>query len=156
MNMIPGLSQMMPKGSDQESEVRIKRCMTIMDSMNNQELDSTDLKLFTESRILRIARGSGTHPMQVQELFAMFKPFKEALDKMSAMTGKGKGLRGPPNMKQLQNMMNPQMLQQMGGPAALQNMMKQMQNMGLGKNFDPSKIDMSKLDMSKLFGGMKM
>ncbi len=155
--MIPGLSQMLPKGSDQQSEERIKRCMTIMDSMSESELDSTDLKIFTESRIIRIARGSGTHPLHVQELFAMFKPFKEALDKMSALTGKGKGLRGPPNMKQLQSMINPQMLQQMGGPGALQNMMKQMQSMGLGgKNFDPSKLDMSKLDMSKLFGGMKM
>jgi signal recognition particle subunit SRP54 len=160
MNMIPGLSQMMPKGSDQQSEDRIRRCMTIMDSMNDEELDATDLKIFTDSRIVRIARGSGTHPVHVQELFAMFKPFKDVLDKMSAMTGKGgKGLRGgPPNMKQLQNMINPQMLQQMGGPGALQNMMKQMQSMGLGggKNFDPSKIDMSKFDMSKLFGGMKM
>lgn len=156
MNMIPGLSQMMPKGSEQQSEARIKRSMTIMDSMTEQELDSTDLKIFSESRIRRIARGAGVHPLHVQELFAMFKPFKDALDKITAVTGKGGRGRGPPNMRQLQQMMNPAMLKQMGGPAAVQNMMKQFQSMGLGGpggKFDPSKMDLSKLDMSKLFGG---
>ena len=47
----------------------MKRFMTIMDSMTNKELDSEDPKIFAAPpRILRIARGSGSHPMQVQEL----------------------------------------------------------------------------------------
>ena len=43
--------------------------MTIMDSMTNKELDSSNPKLLTEnSRIMRIARGSGRHPQEVVEL----------------------------------------------------------------------------------------
>eukprot|EP00475_Leptophrys_vorax_P018660 TRINITY_DN2554_c0_g1_i1.p1 TRINITY_DN2554_c0_g1~~TRINITY_DN2554_c0_g1_i1.p1 ORF type:complete len:509 (-),score=173.49 TRINITY_DN2554_c0_g1_i1:37-1563(-) len=157
MGMIPGLSQMMPKGSEQQSEERIKRSMTIMDSMTDQELDATDLKIFNESRIRRIARGSGVHPLHVQELFAMFKPFKDALDKISALSKKPKGPRGQPSMRDLSSMMNPEMLKQMGGPAGLQSMMKQFEKMGMGpggRNFDPSKMDLSKMDMSKMFGAL--
>jgi signal recognition particle subunit SRP54 len=155
MGMIPGLSQMMPKGSEAQSEDRIKRSMTIMDSMTDEELDATDLKIFNESRIRRIARGSGVHPLHVQELFAMFKPFKDALDKITQFTKKGKGRGGPPNMRDLSSMMNPAMLKQMGGPAGLQSMMRQFQSMGINpnsRNFDPSKVDLSKIDMSKMFG----
>jgi signal recognition particle subunit SRP54 len=39
-SMIPGLSSIMPPGREQESADRIKRCMTIMDSMNDQGLAS--------------------------------------------------------------------------------------------------------------------
>ena len=46
--------------------VRIKKWMTMMDSMNDAELDET--KMLAPSRILRIARGSGHHPHEVIEL----------------------------------------------------------------------------------------
>lgn len=61
--MIPGFSQdFMTKGSEQESMARLKRLMTIMDSMNDGELDSRDgAKLFSKQtgRITRVAQGSG-------------------------------------------------------------------------------------------------
>lgn len=34
--MIPGLSELMSKGGEQESGLRLKRLMTIMDSMSNE------------------------------------------------------------------------------------------------------------------------
>lgn len=61
--MIPGFSQdFMPKGSEQESSARVKKLMTIMDSMNDGELDSREgAKLFSKQtgRITRVAQGSG-------------------------------------------------------------------------------------------------
>jgi signal recognition particle GTPase len=47
MGMIPGMAEMMPPGSEQEGMRRFKRMMTIMDSMNNDELDS-DGKILTQ------------------------------------------------------------------------------------------------------------
>lgn len=61
--MIPGFSQdFMSKGSEQESMARLKRLMTIMDSMNDGELDNRDgAKLFSKQngRVTRVAQGAG-------------------------------------------------------------------------------------------------
>jgi len=57
------------QGKEKESAARIKKFMTMMDSMTDKELDSSDIKLWqTESRIMRIARGAGVHPNYVGEL----------------------------------------------------------------------------------------
>lgn len=62
------------QGKEKESAARIKKFMTMMDSMNNKELDSPDPKLWQqESRIMRIARGAGVHPNYVGELIG--RPF---------------------------------------------------------------------------------
>jgi len=46
MGMIPGFSNaLMPPGHEKESQGKIKRFMTIMDSMTDKELDSVDPKL---------------------------------------------------------------------------------------------------------------
>lgn len=59
----------MVQGKEKESAARIKKFMTIMDSMTNKELDCPNPKVFQEeSRIMRLARGSGCHPYHVQEL----------------------------------------------------------------------------------------
>lgn len=61
--MIPGFNQdFMTKGSEQESVARLKRLMTIMDSMSDNELDSRDgAKLFSKQggRVIRVAQGAG-------------------------------------------------------------------------------------------------
>lgn len=52
----------MSKGSEQESMARLKRLMTIMDSMNDGELDNRDgAKLFSKQggRVTRVAQGAG-------------------------------------------------------------------------------------------------
>ena len=62
MGIIPRFSQdFLAKGSKQESMARLKRLMTIMESMNDGELDNRDgAKLFTkQTRITRVAQGSG-------------------------------------------------------------------------------------------------
>jgi len=63
--MIPGLSSnLIPKGQEKEATARIKRFLFMMDSMTKDELDSVvEIK---PSRIIRIATGSGTHPMEVK------------------------------------------------------------------------------------------
>ncbi|MFS7923348.1 putative signal-recognition-particle GTPase [Helianthus anomalus] len=43
--------------------------MTMMDSMTDEELDSTNPKLMNESRMTRIARGSGRQVREVVEMF---------------------------------------------------------------------------------------
>lgn len=49
MSMIPGFSNaIMQPGSEKESQAKIKRFMTIMDSMTDKELDSTSTKIFSE------------------------------------------------------------------------------------------------------------
>lgn len=69
MSMIPGFSNMMGKNTEEESVKRIKRFMTIMDSMTAQELDS-DNKIFNTqpSRVTRIAMGAGVSVRAVTEV----------------------------------------------------------------------------------------
>jgi signal recognition particle subunit SRP54 len=71
MSMIPGFSNMMGKNTEEESVKRIKRFMTIMDSMTAQELDS-DNKIFNTqpSRITRIAMGAGVSVRAVHEVMS--------------------------------------------------------------------------------------
>lgn len=59
--MIPNFSNaMFPKGHDEASQNKIRGFMTIMDSMTEKELDSTNLKIFqSESRLRRLCKGSG-------------------------------------------------------------------------------------------------
>lgn len=136
MSMIPGLSNMMmPPGHEKESQARMKKYMTIMDSMTDKELDSTSTKIFSEeSRIMRWARGSGTSPQEVQSLLEEYKRLSKAFTTTMKGMKLPKNLKGdmnPRNMQQsiaqMSKMLPPNMLKMMGGPNALQNMMKQME-----------------------------
>lgn len=50
----------MLQGHEQESQARLKRFLTMMDSMTDAELDTNNLKMLQEqSRIIRVAKGSG-------------------------------------------------------------------------------------------------
>nr|GEU59930.1 signal recognition particle 54 kDa protein 2 [Tanacetum cinerariifolium] len=59
-SILPGFNaELMPKGQEKESQekesqAKIKRYMTMMDSMTNEELDSTNPKLMNESRIMLV------------------------------------------------------------------------------------------------------
>ena len=61
MSMIPGFNaNFMGAGGDKQSAMMVKRYITIIESMTDKELDSTNIKIFSEhSRIMRLARGSG-------------------------------------------------------------------------------------------------
>merc|ERR1712160_230405 len=110
--------------------------MTIMDSMAEQELDSFEgHKLFKndEARLMRVARGAGASPRDVLELIDQYQKFAKMVKKMGGM-GLIKNGDLPKNMNdrqtndvtmQMAKMMDPRVLQQMGGMGSLQNMMKQ-------------------------------
>jgi signal recognition particle subunit SRP54 len=131
MSMLPGnLGQLMGNGNDAEGAARIKRFMVIMDSMNSDELDG--------SRLFRIARGSGTSPIEVDMLLKAHKQFEKMFSKMGK-SGLMKGSdahmmqqlnRNPAAMmQQLQRSMDPRMLAQVGGASGMMEMMKQMGKM---------------------------
>ncbi|ERN18995.1 hypothetical protein AMTRI_Chr10g233550 [Amborella trichopoda] len=142
-SMIPGFNaEFMPKGREKESQARIKRFMTMMDSMTNEELDSSNPKLFNESRIMRIARGSGRSVGEVIEMLEEYKRLAKLWSKMKGLKIPKKGemsaLSRNMNAQHMSKVLPPQMLKQIGGMGGLQNLMKQM---GGSK------------DLSSMFGG---
>merc|ERR1719272_2456316 len=71
MQMIPGMSQMMPKGAEKEGVKRIKQFMVMMDSLTDDELDSN--VQMTEPRRWRVAKGSGSSHAEVTQLLDEYK-----------------------------------------------------------------------------------
>ncbi|GMS96308.1 hypothetical protein PENTCL1PPCAC_18483 [Pristionchus entomophagus] len=149
MSMIPGFGpEFMTKGNEQESVNRLKRLMTIMDSMSDAELDhpkASDLFTKEPTRVVRVARGSGCSQHDVKELLSQYKKFSDMVKKMGSMKGLFNSKTGDINPKnvnpakmaqlnqQMAKMMDPRILQQMGGMGGLQNMMKQLQSASGGK-----------------------
>jgi signal recognition particle subunit SRP54 len=142
MGMMPGMPDyLIPKGGDQEATGRLKKFMYMMDSMTNAELDGkVDLSKRDDpniqSRVRRIAAGSGTHIQEVLMLLQVHKQFEGMVGKNKAFFGKGAQarqqqmaaqIRKNPNLiQQRLNQMDPRMLQQMGGRDAVAAMMQQM------------------------------
>ena len=82
--MIPGMNaNLIPKGREKEGVARIKRFLCMMDSMNDKELDG-QVK-FNDSRIKRVARGSGTSIAEVNQLLEEHKKFQKMVEKMGKM-----------------------------------------------------------------------
>ncbi|KAL6559808.1 hypothetical protein OROGR_004925 [Orobanche gracilis] len=130
-SMLPGFSQeLMPKGREKESQTKIKRYMTMMDSMTNEELDSTNLKLMNESRVMRIARGSGRPLRDVMEMLEEYKRLAKIWSKMKGLKISKNGEINPgmltKNAQQMGKAFPPDMLKKIGGMGGLQNLMKQM------------------------------
>ncbi len=75
--MIPGFSSKLSSDDMQLSQERMNRFKIIMDSMTEAELEEP--KLIKSSRILRIARGSGTTPKDVRELLKQYNMSKKAI-----------------------------------------------------------------------------
>ncbi|CAD5219292.1 unnamed protein product [Bursaphelenchus okinawaensis] len=144
MSMIPGFGpDFMTKGNEQESSHRLKRLMTIMDSMADSELDhpkANDIFSKEPSRVTRVARGSGTAEGEVKELLSQYKKFAAMVKKMGSVKGLFKNGNMNPNKinpmqmqklnQQMAKMMDPRVLQQMGGMGGLQNMIKQLGGSG--------------------------
>ena len=132
MNMIPGMSNLMPEGSEKEASKKMKKYLCIMDSMTDGELDGK--QKVDESRMKRIARGSGALLIEVQLLLAEYKNFQKIVGKMGGLV-KGGGnelteMQRNPNqfMSKLSGMLPQNLLQQMGGTGNIMNMMKEFQN----------------------------
>eukprot|EP00639_Heterosigma_akashiwo_P027973 CAMPEP_0194675366 /NCGR_PEP_ID=MMETSP0295-20121207/8216_1 /TAXON_ID=39354 /ORGANISM="Heterosigma akashiwo, Strain CCMP2393" /LENGTH=536 /DNA_ID=CAMNT_0039559689 /DNA_START=34 /DNA_END=1644 /DNA_ORIENTATION=+ len=153
LGMMPGIPQWMAQaGKDQETGNRFKRFMYMMDSMTDKELDG--VVELCDSRILRIARGSGTHPTEVRALLACHRSFEGMVGQfgkaglMGALGGGPGGgggggasaaqqrqmaqmMKDPKKLAQLQRNMDPALLKQMGGVEGMQNAMKMMQGGGM-------------------------
>ncbi|KAF0755296.1 signal recognition particle 54 kDa protein [Aphis craccivora] len=140
MGMIPGFSQdFLSKGSEIESMARLKKLMTIMDSMNDGELDHRDgAKLFTKQpgRIIRVSQGAGVTEREVRELISQYTKFAGVVKKMGGIKGLFKSGDMSKNVnpsqmaklnQQITKMMDPRVLQQIGGMPGLQNVMRQLQ-----------------------------
>ncbi len=86
LESIPGFGLGMPKGLDiGKEEERMKRWTYIIDSMTKEERRNPDI--INESRIKRIARGSGTSEEEVRELLRAYQQSKKA-----AKLLKGRGI----------------------------------------------------------------
>lgn len=140
MEMIPGMSGLAGtagKDGDQTS----KAFINMMDSMTPAELDEDKVKKsMTPSRMHRIARGSGYSVLGVQNLITGFFKFEEMVKRMgkvnfkSMTQGQGGGLASnrvnAQQMGQIAKMINPSILQQIGGMGGLQNMLRQLSGNG--------------------------
>lgn len=141
LSMIPGFGADLLKGaSEAESMSRLKRLMTIMDSMSDSELDSKEgSKLFSKqpTRVVRVAQGSGVRVREVQELLVQYNKFAGVVKKMGGVKGLFKSgdisRNVNPNQmaklnQQMAKMIEPNMLAKMGGTSGLQNILKQIQS----------------------------
>jgi len=75
--MIPGFAGKVSEKDMEASQERLKKWKVIMDSMTEDELD--DPKTIKSSRVIRIARGSGTTPKDVRELLKQYNNSKKAI-----------------------------------------------------------------------------
>lgn len=137
MSMIPGMEAMMGgnKINQEEGTKRLKKFIYMMDSMTDKELDG--IVTLSESRQMRIVKGSGCQENDMMMLMRSHKQFSTYFGKMgkSGMLGhdpKAANRMGRnPNqmMQQMAKNMDPKMMQQMGGTQGMMQMMKKMQNM---------------------------
>ncbi|MDH4123856.1 MAG: signal recognition particle protein Srp19, partial [Thermoplasmata archaeon] len=77
MQMIPGFSGKVSEKDMEVSQERLKKFRIIMDSMTEAELE--DPKMIKSSRVLRIAKGSGTSPKDVRGLLKQYNMSKKAI-----------------------------------------------------------------------------
>ncbi|AMD18797.1 HBL105Cp [Eremothecium sinecaudum] len=130
-NMIPGMGNMLSEFSEEETSRKMKKMVYVFDSMTKEELES-DGRLLIENptRLIRIARGSGTSVLEVEMILMqqqMMARVAQGAKQMGGLPGvPGQNAGGMPKL-------TPQMMQQ------AQQRMKQ--NPGMMKN------------MMNMFGG---
>ncbi|KAF6159552.1 hypothetical protein GIB67_032323 [Kingdonia uniflora] len=89
ISILPGINlELMPKGREKESQAKIKRYMTMMDSITNEELDSSSPKIMNNLRIIQIVRGTGPPLRDVMEMLEEYKH-------LAMIWGKMEGLKMP-------------------------------------------------------------
>lgn len=127
--MLPGgIGEMMNQVGEEETSNRFKRMICIMDSMTKKELES-DGSLFIDqpSRIVRVARGSGTSVTEVEAVLLQRNMFARM-----AQSTKSMQQNLPPGMAEKMN--QPQfkkaMEQMQSNPDMMENMQKMMGGMG--------------------------
>ncbi|KAJ1261598.1 hypothetical protein BS78_09G042400 [Paspalum vaginatum] len=123
MSMIPGLGAqlMMEKGKEREGQAKMKRYMTIMDSMTDEELDGTSPKLMNRSRIARVAWGSGRLVADVVAMLEEHKRIAKVWSKLP-MSKRLMNTNSHGSIKSIAGVIPPNLLRMMGGPQSLQNL----------------------------------
>lgn len=107
LKMLPGMGGMMKQLGDlSPAENEMKRMRVIIDSMTKEERDNYRLITQKDSRLKRIARGSGNTEAAVKDFIAKFKQMEQM---MGMMSGLMKG--GMPNLPGMGGM---------GGPGGMQ------------------------------------
>ena len=76
-SLLPGLGDRLGDQDIEATQARLERFRVIMDSMTEEELENP--KLIKSSRVMRIARGSGTTPRQVRELLKQYNMSRKAV-----------------------------------------------------------------------------
>ena len=98
LKMIPGMGGMLRQIGDlSPAEAEMKRMKIIISSMTKQERQ--DYKIIKESRMKRIATGSGCTEQAVKDFLGKFKQMEQMMGGMSAMMNGG-GFPGMPGMGQ--------------------------------------------------------
>jgi len=77
LKMLPGFSYNIPEEAMEITEDRLKKWPVIIQSMTHEERESP--KIFTASRIRRVARGSGTSEKEVKELLKQYSMMKKMI-----------------------------------------------------------------------------
>ncbi len=96
LKMIPGMGGMLREIGDlSPAEAEMKRMKVIISSMTKAERQ--DYKIVKESRLKRIASGSGSTEQAVKDFLAKFKQMEQMMGGMSAMMNGG-GFPGMPGM----------------------------------------------------------
>ncbi|KAG9395226.1 signal recognition particle protein SRP54 [Carpediemonas membranifera] len=164
-----GLGQLDLDGQDGMG--RLRKVQYVFDSMTPGELDSA--KINDESRLRRIAMGSGVPLEEIKLLFAQLKKMANLFSMMGKGLGKGglnPGKLGNMNPRDMEKMMSSmmgglgrgggamgaqmqQMMRQMGGPAGMANMERMMSQMG-GMGGMPGMGGMDMGAMMKMAKGM--
>jgi signal recognition particle subunit SRP54 len=92
LKLIPGFSYDIPEDMMEMAEGKMKKWKVIIESMTPQERE--DPKIFSSSRVRRVAHGSGTSEKEVKELLKqesmMRKMIKSFRRKKLPFFGKGK------------------------------------------------------------------
>lgn len=101
LKMIPGMGGLLRQVGDlSPAEDELKKIKVIINSMTKQERD--DYKVIKESRINRIAKGSGTSVQAVNDFLAKFRQMEKMMSQMMKMFGGGMpnfpGMPGMPGM----------------------------------------------------------
>ncbi|ELP92223.1 signal recognition particle 54 kDa protein, putative [Entamoeba invadens IP1] len=131
MQMI-GLNHPMFQGGNIEK--KFKGFTVILDSMTDKELDgSAKAMLADESRMKRLAKGSGRDIREVGELFEQIKMFQAMIDRLpKAMRAQLSNTKNPTNDADMMNYIQ-KMMPKNANQQQIQQMVKQMQqSMGMG------------------------
>lgn len=134
MDMIPGMSEMVRNSNGVDGSLRIKRFQHMMDSMTVEELDNAKIN-FSQSRKERIARGSGRHPQEVEELLMEYKRISKVVGQVGKMSKKNMSLEqmSRNTSQTFGQFMDPRMMAQFGGQGGMQKLMKQLAKQMDGK-----------------------